>query len=160
MTTFKELFGTNGQATTCTLASLAASPTVGRESTAIDNSSTLYDDVLLSFVFEVGVVTGNKQILVYVYATVDGGTTYTGGATGSDASFTRLDPTVLRPLAVIPVPTASVIYRAGPFSVAAAFGGVLPEKWGYVVFNDSGVALSGTAGNNKAVFQGVSVQGV
>jgi hypothetical protein len=159
-TTFKPLYGTSNQAITITLASLAASATVGRESTVIDNSSNLYLDILLFVMFETGTVAGNKQILLYSYGTADGGTTYTEAATGSDAAFTRKDPTTLRPVAVIPAVTNSFIHKTGPFSLAQAWGGVLPQKLGLVFCNDSGAALSGTAGNNKMFYQGVQAQGV
>jgi hypothetical protein len=157
---FKPLYGSNNQALTITLASLAASATVGRESAAIDNSSALWMDVLLTILFETGTVSGNKQLLAFLAASTDGGATYTEGATGADAAFTRKDPTLLRPLAVIPAVTNSFIHRAGPFSVAAAFGGILPDHFNVAVFNDSGAALSGTAGNNKLIYQGVQFQGV
>jgi hypothetical protein len=159
-TTFKPLYGSNNQALTITLASLAASPTVGRESTAVDNGAGLFLDALVFLLVEVGTLSGNKQVLLYAYGTADGGTNYTEGCTGSDAAHTRQDPTILRPLAIIATPTNSVIYRAGPFSIAAAFGGIMPEKWGIVVFNDTGAAFSATAGNNKAFYQGQQVQGV
>lgn len=159
-TTFKPLYGTNNQSITITLANLAASSTVGRASTAVDNTSNLFDDALVMVLCETGTVSGNKQVLVYAYATVDGGTTYTEGITGTDAGFTRNDPTVLRLLGVIPTPNNSTVYKSGPFSVAAAFGGVLPDHWGIAVFNDTGASLSATAGNNKAMYQGVQYQGV
>jgi hypothetical protein len=159
-TTFKTLYGSSNQALTLTLAALAASATVGRNSTAIDNSTNLFLDALLFLEFETGTVSGNKQVLLYVYGTADGGTTYTEGVTGTDASFTRKDPTTLRPLAVIPAVTNATVHKAGPFSVAQAFGGILPDHWGIVVCNDTGAALSGTAGNNKAFYQGIQAQGV
>jgi hypothetical protein len=158
--TFKTLYGTSNQALTITLASLASSATVGRESTVVDNTTNLFLDALLFIEFETGTVATNKQALVYVYGTADGGTTYTEAATGTDASFTRKDPTTLRPLAVIPAVTNSFVHKAGPFSIAQAFGGVLPAKWGIVFCNDTGAALSGTAGNNKAFYQGIQAQSV
>lgn len=160
LTTFKPLYGTDEQGITITIASLAASATVGRESTAVDNSSNRYDDVLIFVVFETGTVAGNKQILLWAYGTADGGSTYTESATGSDAAFTRKDPTLLRPVAVIPAVTNAYVHRCGPFSLARAFGGVLPDHWGLVFNNDSGATLSGTAGNNKIFYQGVNIQGV
>lgn len=158
-TTFKPLYGTSNQAITITLASLAASPTVGRESTVIDNSGALFDDILLFLLLEAGVVSGNKQALIFAYGTADGGTTYTEGCTGVNAAFTRQDPTNLKSVAQVALPTASIVYKLGPYSLKQVFG-TLPDHWGLVVCNDSGVAFSGTAGNNKAFYQGVNVQGV
>lgn len=158
MPTFKEQFGSSNQALTWTLASLGASATVGRESTVVDNSSNLFMDALLFLVFETGTVSGNKQVLLYAYATADGGTTYSEAATGTNAAFTRKDPTTLFPVAIIPAVTNAFIHQVGPFSMARVFGGPLPEKWGVALFNDSGAALSATAGNNKAFYQGLYAQ--
>jgi hypothetical protein len=157
MSDIKAKFGTNGQSITITLASLAASATVGRESTAVDNTTNLFLDVLVQLFVESGTVSGNKQVLVFAYATVDDGTTYTEGCTGSNAGFTRNDPTNLVFLGAVPMPANATVYKSRPFSLAQAFGSV-PAKWGLAVFNDSGVALSGTAGNNKAIYQGVLAQ--
>ena len=159
-TTFKALYGTNNQSITITLASLAASATVGRASTAVDNTSNLFLDALVFVEFETGTVSGNKQVLIYAYATVDGGTTYTEAVTGTDAGFTRFDPTNLRLVAVAPAVTNATVHKVGPFSVAQAFGGVLPDHWGIAVFNDTGASFSATAGNNKIIYQGIQAQGV
>jgi hypothetical protein len=40
-------------------------------------------------------------------------------------------------------------------SVAAAFGGVLPERWGIIVENKTGGALDSTEGNHAKLWQGV-----
>jgi len=157
-TTLKALYGANGQAITITLASLASGS--ARQSTVIDNSSNLFVDAFVFVMVESGTVSGNKQVVLYVYGTADGGTTYTENATGTDGAITVANPTLLRPLAVIPLPSNATVYRAGPFSVAQAFGGSLPDHWGLVANNDSGAALSATAGNNKAFYQGVQYQGV
>ncbi|GAC1502572.1 MAG: hypothetical protein NVS1B6_09330 [Steroidobacteraceae bacterium] len=140
---------------TITLASLAASATVGRQSTAIDNTTDLALDCLVAGVVEVGVVAANNQVLFFVAGSIDAGTTYSGknganvvGAT--DAAFTRADPTDLKLIGVLPCPTASVIMSWGPYSIAQAFGGQVPQRWVLIVCNDTGVALSATAGNNAA----------
>lgn len=158
MPDFKEKFGTSNQSITITIASLAASATVGREGTAVDNSSNLFFDALLVVWFETGTVTGNKQFLIYAYATADGGSSYTEAASGSDAGFTRKDPTLLFPVAIVPAVTNSFVHKCGPYSMARVFGGPLPDHWGIAVFNDTGATLSGTSGNNKAFYQGVYAQ--
>lgn len=156
-------YGTSNQTITITLASLTASATVGRASTAVDNTSNLFIDALVSGFVDVGSVSGDKQVLIYAYGSADGGTTYSGqnGAnsiTGTDVGFTRADPTDLRLIGVLACPTSSVKMLFGPYSVAQAFGGILPASWGIVVFNDSGATFSATAGNNKAWYQGVLAQ--
>lgn len=159
MADIKTKYGTSNQTITITLASLGNSATVGRESTAVSNAVNRFLDALVSVTIETGVVANDKAAYIYAYASVDGGTvgggTFTEGCTGTDAAFTRRDPTSLKLIGVIPTPTNSVVYQSGPFSVAAAFGGSLPEFWGIVVMNFTGASLSGTAGNNKAFYQGV-----
>lgn len=151
MSDIKEKF-VAAAALTITLNSLASSNTVGRESTAIDNSTNLYVDALV----EVLVTTANstmgsdKAVYVFAYASLDG-TTYSGGATGSDAGHTRQDPTVLAYLGSIQTPTQNIAYRSKPFSVAQVFGGILPPKWGIVVFNFTNQALAGSGNSAQYV---------
>ena len=45
--------------------------------------------------------------------------------------------------------------RWGPFSVAQAFGGVLPTKWGIVIKNSTGASLHATGTNNECQFMGI-----
>ncbi len=158
--TVKSAYGTSNQTITITLASLGTSATVCRASTAVDNTSNLFLDALVAGFVDVGTVSGNKQVSVYAYGTADGGTTYSGfngsnTITGSDAGYTLAVPTDLKLIGVLGVPTNSVKMGFGPYSVAQAFGGNLPDHWGIVVCNDSGASLSATAGNNKAWYQGV-----
>jgi hypothetical protein len=40
-------------------------------------------------------------------------------------------------------------------SVAAAFGGILPAKWGVIIENQSGTTLSATGGDHVVQYQGV-----
>jgi hypothetical protein len=149
----KSKYGTSGQAITITLNNLAAG--AGRESTVVDNGTNLFLDVLVEVTVTAGVVSGNQQILVYGYASVDGGTTYTELATGSDAAYTPRSPTTLVLLGSIPMPTNSLVYQSRPFSLAQAFG-VVPQKWGIVVVSDNGAALA--ASGHSAQYQGVLAQ--
>jgi hypothetical protein len=43
-------------------------------------------------------------------------------------------------------------------SVASVFGGVLPERWGIVVVNQSGGAFDTTVANHLKFFQGILAQ--
>ncbi len=152
MASVKEIFGTS-TAITITLANLASSATAGRESTVIDNSSDLFLDALVYVTVNVGAgsIANDKCAYVFAYGSEDG-TNYTDNATGSDAAITLNVPTNLHLVAVISMPTASLTYKA-VFSVAQAFGGVLPRKWGIVVRNYCGLALA--AANNAASYSGV-----
>jgi hypothetical protein len=84
---------------------------------------------------------------------VDGGTTYSDSVGASDAGATLTSPPNLRLIGFINVVANSITYNAGPFSVAAAFGGVLPDHWSIVVQNQSGATLDASVGS--AWYQGV-----
>ncbi len=156
----KAKFGTNNQAITVTLAALANAG--ARASNVVDNSANLFLDALLFMTIKSGAsgTSAAGAVNVYAYATADGGTNYTEGATGSDAGFTLVVPTNLKLIAVINVVANATSYKAGPFSVAQAFGGVLPDHWGIVVQNSTGGGLDATEGNHLKVYQGVLAQSV
>jgi hypothetical protein len=161
----KGKYGSNNQALIWTLASLAASATVGRECTAIDNSVSVFLDILFALWFETGTTAGNKQVLVYAAGSADGGTTYGAGTnalTGSDAAYTRDDPpaaaSLVGPL-VYGNCITSKVHKSSARSLGALFGGVLPDHISLSLYNDTGsAALSATAGNNKGYYQGVLSQ--
>lgn len=144
---------------TCTINSLASSATAGRESTAVDNSTNLYLDALVfcRISFPNSAPANDKAVYLWGYGWDNSGL-YTGGVTGSDAAYTRDDPTTLRLVGVIPIPTQNKDYYAGPFSVAAAFGGILPVKWGIVVQNYAGQTLNSS--NNTLTYVGIHAQSV
>ena len=147
MATIKQSFGTS-TAITITKASMASSATVGRESAVIDNSSNLYVDALLYVALQVAAgttPTANTFAYIYGYASEDG-TNYTDNATGSDADITLRSPTNLRLIGQLAWAAVSNCQVKGVFSVAQAFGGVLPRKWGIVIVQSSGQALHATAG--------------
>jgi len=154
MSTVKESFPALATAITITLNSLASSGTVGRASTAVDNSTNLDDDALVMVTLSqsASAVANDKAIYVYAYGSYDG-STYPEGITGSDASYTILGAagaltTALRVIGVIPA-VASNTNSWGPFAVSPAFGGILPVKWGIVVLNFGGQTLAGS-GNSAA----------
>lgn len=157
MATIKPLYGSNNQSITCTLASLANNGL--RQSTAIDNSSNLFIDALVVIKVKSGSGTSSTgAVYIYAYGTVDGGSTYSDGATGSDGSFTPTSPTNLRLIGIINVVANTTTYTSSPMSVAAAFGGVLPDHWGIVVENKSGGSLDSTEGNHAKMYQGIQMQ--
>jgi hypothetical protein len=158
MSSVKVAYGTEAQAITCTLASLANSATAGRESTAIDNTSNLYLDALVMVKVKLGAITpGNdKGVYVYVAGTVDAASpTWPDAITGADAAITFNSPVNLRLLGFIAAPTASTTFIGGPWSVAAAFGGSMPEKWSIAIRNYTGGSLDSTEGNHKKIYQGI-----
>lgn len=117
----------------------------GRASTAVDNSSTKNVDFLVGGkLVTTATTTTNTVIQIWAYGSYDG-TTYTGGITGSDANIT-LDTgakNLLKMLCIIPnITTTAVTYAWGPYSVAQAFGGVCPIKWGIYIVQNTGTALA------------------
>jgi len=142
-------------AITCTLASLADN--TARECTAVDNTSNLYMDALVRLHIKLQTGTPANEMAVYVYAYgSEDGTNYTDNATGSDAAVTLRAPTNLKLVGVISCPTAGgLTYKSHPISIASAFGGILPRKWGVVVENQTAVAFSATEGDHDKDYTGV-----
>jgi hypothetical protein len=143
-------------AVTITLASLGSAS--ARESTIVDNTSNLYLDAQLAVSVKVGTVSSDKAVYVYVYGTVDG-TLIGDNATGVDAALTMRSPTNLRLLGVINCPTDTTVYTQVFGSVAAAFGGNLPAKWGVVVHNVTGASLSATGSDHAVKYRGIYATG-
>lgn len=135
-----------------------------RESTAVDNSTNKYVDALVGGKIQIGAPGADGTIAIYAYGSYDG-TEYTAGVTGTDGTITwgttgstGLDGFNNLPLlGVVSVDATddNDDCRWGPFSVAQAFGGVLPTKWGVVVKNSTGASLHATGTNNECQFQGI-----
>lgn len=159
MADIKTAYGADAAAITITMASLADSSTAGRESTAIDNGTNLYLDALVQGYIKTqnsGTISDPKVVLVWAYGTADAtGGAYPDAVTGTDAAITMNSPNQLRLLGAINVAAINTTYKGGPWSVAACFGGRLPEKWGIVVQNDCGTALSATEGDHDWWYQGI-----
>ena len=154
MASVKQAFNT-AATFTCTLASLASSTAgVGRQSTVIDNSTNLFDDALVTIKVKTGAtgVSATGFIAVYAFGTTDGGTTYTDSAGATDAALTV---SASRLIGTFPAIANATTYVSQQMSVAAAFGGILPAKWGIVVVNSSGAALDATEGNHAKQYQEV-----
>lgn len=154
-------------AITVTLASLADGGY--RESAGINNTVNKYMDALVGGSIQVATVVADGTISIFAYGSMDAGGIYSGGLVGTDEAITwgttPASSSVegynqLKLLGVISVDTTdddNDIEFAG-FSVAAAFGGVMPEKWGIVVLNESGVALHVTGTNNEIHYQGINYE--
>lgn len=154
-------FGATNQAITITLNGLADNAL--RASTAIDNTSNLFLDALVQLKIDsgnVGAPSGEKNVLVYAYATSDNGTTYSGGATGVDAAYGGVAGQMIenaKPLGVVTVDAQNETFESDVFSIAAAFGGIVPAKWGIIVLNQIGQALGP---GSSAFYQGHYAQSV
>ena len=158
MATVNVKYGTS-TAITCTLASLASSSTAGRTCTVVDNSSNLFDDVLLTIAVKTSAsaLANDKACYVYLFGSGDG-TVYNASsaeAVGADAASSPDVPTNMRGPFIISCPAVSTTYRI-VISVAQAFGGVLPKKWGFVLRNFTGQALDSTEGNHQKTYTGIT----
>lgn len=143
-------------ALTITLTGLATSSTLvaGRESTAVDNTTNVDEDHLVSGKITVGTSPTGGRIEVWAYApiSVASGTPTYGKVTGSDAAVTfdsrNQVVSALRLLwSTASDTTSDRTYFMPPSSVRAAFGEV-PSDWGIVVIHSTGVNLNATATNH------------
>jgi hypothetical protein len=154
-------YGSSNQAITCLLApsGTGLANNGARQSAAIDNSSDKFLDALVFLKIKSGTsVSATGVVNVYAYGSADGGTTYSDNASGSDGTITLTNPPNMRLIGQINVVADATTYRGGPFSVAAAFGGVLPDHWGIVIENKTGAALDTTEGNHAKFYQGLAAQ--
>lgn len=144
--------------TVTNLHSLASSATGGWQSAVVDNTTNLYLDSLVMVVLDFAntAPSAGKAAYVYAYGGIESGT-YTDPASGSEGTITLPDITAnalkIKLIGVIPYTTADEVAEGGPFSVAGAFGGVLPPYWGVVIMNHSGAALAGSG--NLVHYRGV-----
>jgi hypothetical protein len=145
---------------TITLASLASDTNLlaGRESTALDNSSNLYLDYLVSGKITTGTSpTTARSIQVWVVGSWDG-TTWPDVFDGTDSTETITSAnhknSVCRFLAEMATDaTSDRVYHFGPVSLASAFGGVMPVKVVFFVVHNTAVNLNSTAGNHQVRIQ-------
>ena len=150
----KAKLGAAAAAITITLNALADDG--ARESLAVDNTANLFLDALVQLLIESnGVPAGDCNVLVYAYGTADGGTTYSGGATGADAAYGAVAGQLItncKLLGIVAVDADAEVFESDVFSIASAFGGVVPAKWGIIVVNQTGQALDAGC---DAFYQGI-----
>ena len=142
-----------GASTAITISANSLASAANRSSAAVtsglSNNTTDYL-VSVNLLTTATAATGNKQIVVYGYMSEDG-TNYTGNSTttdnvdGTDKALTAIgSPTALFFMGTIQLNQGAVAVTAREqFSVATTFG-VIPPKWGIVLFNDAGTALGAT----------------
>lgn len=148
---------------TVTLASLATSSTLvaGRESTAVDNGTNLYLDYLLGGKITTGTSpTTAKEIRVYVYGSVNDTPTFPDVIDGTDSAETMTSTDIrdagLKLAAIMSTDaTSNRTYWFAPVSVAALFGGTLPDQWGVWITHDTAVNLNSTGSNHAISIQPV-----
>lgn len=147
----------------CTLGGLASSSTSARQSTAVDNTTNLYDDAMVFVAVKTtsSAVANDKACYVYFYGEENG----TGGfsissaesaTAGTDGALTLDSPTNLRGPVILACPVSSGTYRTVIGSVASLFGGILPRRWGIVVNNFTGQVLDSTESAHTKSYTGIT----
>lgn len=162
MADVKIAYGTPADAT-ITLASLASDTNLltGRESTAIDNTSTLALDYLVSGKITVGTTpTTARQIEVWVVGRWDA-TNWPDVFDGTDSAETiasaEIKTTITRLVASIPtVATSDRTYPFGPVSIASLFGGIVPQAFVFFVTHNTAVNLNSTGSNHQIRVQPIT----
>lgn len=136
MATVKQIAGTR-TALTCTgLATLASATYVA--SNVYDNTANQpLDLVVEATVATTNAPAGNKQVVLFAIASYDN----TNFQTGPTSGTTTTDEPLLTFLGVVPLQTTATTERKA-FSIAAAYGGVLPPFVKVIVKNDLGVAMT------------------
>lgn len=157
----KLVYGTAADVT-ITVASLAPSSTLlaGQESTAIDNTTTLALDYLLSGKIKTNAtITAGGRIEVWAVASWDG-TTYPDVFDGTDSAETvtnaNIKSAICRLVASMQVDATGTYHFAG-VSVASIFGGTVPPKFVLFVTHSTHAsnALDSTGGNHQIRYQPV-----
>ena len=144
-----------------TLASLKS--TSARASSAISNAVPLFLDafIQLKLTSTVTGVSASGTVNVYAYGSIDGGLTYSDNAKGINTAHSfSTDPPNVRLIGIMNVNKNNSVFQGPPMSVAAAFGGILPDKWGIIVHNRTGVSIRNSASQTQASYKGVWTQSV
>lgn len=133
-----------------------------RQSLVVENTYKRYFDALVQLQVNVtaGAPAGDKNCLVYAYGGAGGGAPFSGGASGLNEEFGSVVGQLISNcplLGIVTLDAASEVFTSDVFSIASAFGGVVPDEWGIIVMNQSGQVLA--AANNKAWYQGILAEG-
>lgn len=156
MSTIRTHFGpvTNFGITLNGLASGAA-----RSSAKIDNQNDRYIDAICQFKIKTvtGGISDRYAVFFFAYgATDDASPIFPAGITGVDGSVAvTLETLSIRQIGSLYVPSAGA-HITPPFSVAQAFGNVLPPVWGVLAINRCGMALD--ASENQGFWRGVEFE--
>ena len=156
MASIKKAYG-SATDLTITLASLATDSNLltGRESTAVDNTSNLYMDYILSGFITTGTSpTADTEIRIYLYYSIDDTPTYPDVFDGTDSAET-VSNVYIRDTGLIPVhsifvgSTSDVTYPIPAIGLAQFFGGEIPKYFGVFITHETGVNLNATSGNHQ-----------
>lgn len=140
---------TYGSKTTIAWTGTSLGSTSARQSTVINWTSTRCADARIRIQSK-GQASGTNFVDWYVYTAL-GDTTYTDAATGTDAAFTAANRFNSRYLGSLKMNAATSAVQA-EFQLSDIFGS-MPDKWGLIGINNSGAALSATAGDHVLEYQ-------
>lgn len=147
---------------TITLTSLASDTNLlaGRESTAIDNTTNLYLDYLVSGKVTTGTSpTTARSIEVWAIGSWDGTNwpdVFDGTDSGETITSANHKASICRFVASMSTDaTSDRVYHFGPVSIASVFGGTVPPKFVIFVVHNTAVNLNATAGNHQIRIQPV-----
>lgn len=136
MAVVKQVAGTRTSLTSTNLGTLASATYC--VSSVYNNTTNQPLDLMVELtIATTNTPSGNTQCIVFCQASFDN----TNFQTGPTSGTTTTDEPLLTLLGIVRIQTTSVTERK-PFSVAAAYGGVLPPYVQIVVKNDLGVALT------------------
>lgn len=147
MATIKQIVGTRTSLTTSALNSLASATFVSAG--MITHNTNQPIDVMIEVTATPGTVSGNKQLVVFAKASLDG----TNYSTGPESGTTTTDEPDLYYVGTVPLNTSSAV-QTKTFSLAASLGGMLPYASKIIIKNDSGAALA--ASGNSVYYSEIS----
>lgn len=156
MSTIRTQFGpvTNFEITLNGLATGAA-----RSSAKVENQNSRYVDAICQFKIKPASGSLGDRYAVFFFAwgaTDDVSPIYPAGVTGVDEPVSvTLETLSIREIGSLYVPASGVL-TGPPFSIAQAFGNVLPPVWGVLAVNRCGLALDET--DNIAFWRGVQFE--
>lgn len=154
MASIKIAYAASSNLTVTNLHSIASSSTLtgGWESGAIDNTSSLYTDYMVSGKISVGNSATAGQIRVYIVGMLDDSTwpdVFDGTESTETITDTEIRDGFAKLGAVMDVDAdggTDDVYYFGPFSVAALYGGNCPAKFVVFITHSTGVNLA-SSGN-------------
>jgi hypothetical protein len=139
------------------LHSLANSATGAWASAVVDNTTNLFETALVQVVLDFANTAPANDKCAYVYAYGGLDTSYSDPISGTEGAVTLAtivsNAQTFRQIGIVPYNTQDAVVESSPMDVAAAFGGVLPPKWGIVIVNYSGAALHSSG--NSVTYRGV-----
>ena len=150
MANIKIAYGTSTSMTTTGLLSLAN--LAGWQSDVVDNTTNLYDDYFFRVTRLAATTSGTGLVDFYAYAAMSD-TTYTDVATGTAGAFTAAGRLNSSYIGSVTMNTITAVVGT-PLSVAAAFNGTMPSKWGVIAINNCGSALTSLGAAIQMHYQG------